>query len=306
MTTSDVCKPKSAHVIALDVGGTSIKSAVIARHDGILREPVVTPIDSTADKETILATFVRIVQNHWTELEGPQFRGIALGIPGHFDYAKGICRIAGLDKYEGLYGINLREALQTRLGRRDLPILFRNDAEAAVVGEARYGAGRQCRRLIGVTLGTGFGSAFIEDGKIPLTLTPGIPRNGWLYPELFHNRQADDVFSSRGLEAQLRASGASRIDVEDATVAARLGDPAARRVLVKFGSDLGEFLNPYAITFHAEAVLVLGRIAGAFDLFGPPLQQALAVPALIGECADKAALLGAADLFSILNGSELQ
>jgi hypothetical protein len=50
------------------------------------------------------------------------------------------------------------------------------------------------------------------------------------------------------------------------------------------------------VAFAAEAVLVLGRIAGAMDLFGPSLRQALSLPALPGERGPEAALLGAADL----------
>ncbi len=191
--------------------------------------------------------------------------------------------------------VNMRDALRARLDLGDLPILFRNDAEAAVVGEARYGAGRDYRRLIGVTLGTGCGSAFLVDG-VPVTSGPGVPPNGWLYPVLFRGLRADDVFSRRGLEARLRSAGVTERNVKDAAAAARAGDVGARQVFEAFGADLGSFLNSYAVAFAAEAVLVLGRIAGAMDLFGPPLRQALSVPALPGERGPDAALLGAADL----------
>ena len=113
-----------------------------------------------------------------------------------------VCLIEGVEKYGAIHGVDIRADLQARLHLRDLPILFRNDAEAAVVGEARYGAGRDYRRLIGVTLGTGCGSAFLEDG-LPVTKGPGVPPNGWLYPVLFRGIRADDLFSRRGLEARL-------------------------------------------------------------------------------------------------------
>jgi glucokinase len=192
----------------------------------------------------------------------------------------------------------MRDALRSRLDLGDLPILFRNDAEAAVVGEARYGAGRDYRRLIGVTLGTGCGSAFVVDG-VPVTSGPGVPPNGWLYPALFHGLRADDLFSRRGLEARLRAAGGAQRSVKDAAAAARAGDAGARQVFEEFGADLGIFLNSFVVTFAAEAVLVLGRIAGAIDLFGPPLREALSVPALPGKRGADAALLGAADLLPV-------
>ena len=108
--------------------------------------------------------------------------------------------------------------------------------------------------------------------------------------------RADDVFSRRGLEARLRAAGVTEHNVKDAAAAAREGAADARQVFETFGADLGTFLNAFAVAFAAEAVLVLGRIAGAMDLFGPPLRQALSVHALPGERGPDAALLGAADL----------
>jgi glucokinase len=285
-------------VIALDVGGTSVKSALVAPGGHVSGKSLVTSIDSSGEAEGILSTFAQIIRAHLDECRTSNLLGVALGFPGPFDYAAGICLIEDVEKYAAIYRVNMRDALRTRLNLGDLPILFRNDAEAAVVGEARYGAGLDYRRLIGVTLGTGCGSAFLVGG-MPVTSGPGVPPNGWLYPVLFHGLRADDVFSRRGLEARLRAAGVIDLSVKDAATAARAGDIGARQVFNTFGADLGSFLNSHVVAFAAEAVLVLGRIAGAFDLFGPSLRQALSVPALLGKRGADAALLGAADLLPV-------
>ena len=285
----------NARVIALDVGGTSVKSALVAPGGHVIGRPSIIPIDSSGAADSILSTFAQIISTHLGQAQTSNVIGVALGFPGPFDYAAGICLIKGVEKYGAIYGVNMRDVLRARLDLGDLPILFRNDAEAAVVGEARYGAGRDYRRLIGVTLGTGCGSAFLVDG-VPMTSGPGVPPNGWLYPVLFRGLQADDVFSRRGLEARLRSARVAAVDVTKAAAAARAKDPAACQVFEAFGADLGTFLNSFAAAFAAEAVLVLGRIAGAIDLFGSPLAQALSVPALPGERGAEAALLGAAEL----------
>jgi glucokinase len=295
MLSLDANLSLSARVIALDVGGTSVKSAWVAPGGRVIGEPAITPIDSSGEAESILETFAQIISTHLGQTQTSNVIGVALGFPGPFDYKAGICLIEGVEKYRTIYGVNMRDALSARLNLRDLPILFRNDAEAAVVGEARYGAGRDYQRLIGVTLGTGCGSVFLVDG-VPVTSGPGVPPNGWLYPVLFRGLRADDIFSRRGLEARLRSARVAAVDVTKAAAAARAGDPAARQVFEAFGADLGTFLNSFAVAFAAEVVLVLGRIAGAIDLFGPPLRQALSVPALPGERGPEAALLGAADL----------
>jgi len=295
MCAHDAKLSLSARVIALDVGGTSVKSAWVAPGGRVIGEPAITPIDSSGESEGILGTFAQILSTHLGQAQTSNAIGVALGFPGPFDYGAGICLIEGVEKYGAIYGVNMRDALRAKLDLGDLPILFRNDAEAAAVGEARYGAGSNYRRLIGVTLGTGCGSAFLVDG-MPVTSGPGVPPNGWLYPVLFRGMRADDVFSRRGLAARLRAASITELKVKEAMGAARAGDVTARQVFEAFGADLGTFLNSFAVAFAAEAVLVLGRIASAIDLFGPPLRQALCVPALPGERGPAAALLGAADL----------
>lgn len=279
------------HVIALDVGGTSVKSAVVSSAGYVVGEPVITPINSSGDADVILTTLADIISNHLSK----KTYGIAFGFPGPFDYDKGISHITGVAKYESLYGFDVRAELQERLGLQDMPIAFRNDAEAAIVGEARYGSGRGYRRLIGLTLGTGCGSAFIVDGN-PVTSGHGVPENGWLYPVNYKGEKADDVFSIRGLTASFGKAGLEVRSIKAAAEEAREGDAAKQEVFTRFGEDLGNFLAQFAEDFNADALLVLGGIAKAIDLYEEPLAQNLAVPVLTGVLGEKAALLGAAEL----------
>jgi glucokinase len=138
----------SVNVIALDVGGTSVKSALVV--DGVVRGDIIhTRIDSQADADVILGTLAAIVNGHLAEAGAVD--GVALGVPGPFEYATGVSRILGVEKFESIYGCDVGESLRGRLNAPDLPIRFRNDAEAAIVGEARFGAGRGFHRLIGLT-----------------------------------------------------------------------------------------------------------------------------------------------------------
>jgi glucokinase len=286
-------------VIALDVGGTSVKSAAVSIGGQLLAPYRQTPIDSGGSAETILHTLAWIVQSHLAEVTGEEgsLLGVALGFPGPFDYATGVSRIRGVAKFESIYGKNVAGEVQQRLPNFDLPIRFRNDAESAITGEARYGAGQGIRRLIGLTLGTGCGSAFLVDGE-PVITGDGVPANGWLYPIPFRGEQADDVFSIRGLIARLNRSDLANRNIRAAAEEARRGDPAAAAVFAHFGEDLGEFLGPFVAAFSANAVLILGGIAHNFDLFGPALTARLTVPVHPGQLDEEAALLGAAALFA--------
>jgi glucokinase len=277
-------------ILALDVGGSSVKSGLVDRQQQI-HERFSTPLDSKGSAESILQTFAGIVETYAAEHE---LRGVGIGFPSPFDYANGICLIQGVDKYESIYGVDIGAALRERLAMPDLLIRFRNDAEAAIVGEALYGAGTSFRRFIGLTLGTGMGSSFIADGK-RVEAGPGIPEGGFLFPVDFRGKWADEWFSTRGLLARFAEAGYAMPSVAEAAEAAKT-NPAVRKAFEDFGADMGAFVAPHAKAFGAEALIVLGGIAAAYPLFGKHLEASLPIPVMKGALGGDAALLGAADL----------
>ena len=282
------------HIVCIDVGGSSLKAGALAEAGKPSGSVATIPIDSNGDVTTIIDTFVEAI--NVTGLSAKSIRGLAFSFPGPFDYNWGISQIQGLEKYNALYGLDVGQLLRNRLNLPELSIRYRNDAEAAVVGEVRYGAGRNYRRVIGVTLGTGFGSAFIDDGNV-ITQRDGVPPNGWLYSFPANDARADDVFSTRGLLARFNSAGLSTLTLPIAAEQARLGDPKCRGIFDSFGQDMGRFLQTFVNSFDANAVLFLGGIASAFDCFEQGLSQSLKKPLLVGEQEGWAALLGAGDLF---------
>ncbi|HEY3342928.1 MAG TPA: ROK family protein [Anaerolineae bacterium] len=297
------------NIIALDIGGSSVRGGIIDATDLSVREFRAEDLDSYADAESIISKLAAVIDLYRREAGDQGLIGIALGFPGPFDYAQGISLMkggaatdpgvshtGGRSKFESLYRVNVREALGKKLSALDVPILFRNDAEAAIIGEAKFGSGQAFRRVIGVTLGTGLGSAFIADGQVVLN-NQAVPPNGWLYCMPFNGVQADQTFSTRGLVRRLREAGVTTNDVQAAGDAARAGDVRSRTAFLDFGHALGKFLTPYVSSFHAQAVLVLGGIANTFDLFQPAIASSVAIPVMAGTPELHAALLGAAELF---------
>ncbi|MEE8553169.1 MAG: ROK family protein, partial [Desulfobacterales bacterium] len=143
-------------VIALDVGGSSVKSGLV-ESSGSVYFVYNTPINSQGSKEDVLQVFVKIIQIYLRKVDPNKLLGIGFGFPGPFDYENGLCLIQGQSKYDKLYKVNIREELK-RLLDFHKPILFCNDAKAAIIGEANYGAGQDFDRVIGITLGTGLGA----------------------------------------------------------------------------------------------------------------------------------------------------
>lgn len=281
-------------VIALDVGGTSLKSGLVGPDGQLVGQPRHTPIDNEGSAEAILVAFRGVLTHHLQEVGHHRLIGVALGFPGPSDYERGVS--LARHKYASLYGFNVRQTLQAFLPDPALPVLFRNDAEAAIVGEALYGVGRGNRRLIGVTLGTGLGSAFIVDG-VAQGAGPNVPPDGELYVIPYCGVPADDIFSIRGLTARLQAVQPTLADIKTAAEQARSGNLALRSAFAQFGADLGNFLRPFVGHFAAEAVILLGGLANASDLFAEEIQRTAGIPVRMGQLGASAALLGAAALF---------
>jgi len=255
---------------ALELGGSHVSAALVDLEPGQVEAAIRIALDPGASREKLLGV-LGAAAGH---VRGAEPIGFA--VPGPFDHERGICLIRGLAKLEALYGVDLRAAL-------DLDVVFLNDAEAFVLGEAEAGAARDRKRAIGITLGTGLGSGFLAGGELVRTGNE-VPPNGDLHTVPFRGGAVEDVISSRGIRASTGR------DPEVLSMLAGEGDAEAREAFARFGRDLAEFLEPWLDAFKPSVVVVGGGIAGAWPHFARELPS-VAVPA---ERPEDAALIGAA------------
>ena len=184
--------------LCLDVGGTEIKAAPLDKRGNFLAPVRHFPAMAGADRQTLLENFGWIFSSICPENAVPI--EIDLAFPGPFDYKNGICLLQGLDKYDALYGCNLRRAFSEISGLPEQRIQFINDAAAFALGEMAFGQATQAGRALFVAVGTGCGSAFGVNGFLAEEGTPGVPPNGYFYNAPFRDSCVDDYISRRGLE----------------------------------------------------------------------------------------------------------
>jgi glucokinase len=133
---------------------------------------MIYPAKSKEAKDVILGHFVDMIKQQTNRIMDRHFRieGIGFAFPGPFDYERGISYIQGVDKFESLYGVNLREELTSRIRDAsffkhkrtpDFHIVFENDANLFALGEYAAGKAGRYRKSICITIGTGTGSAFL-------------------------------------------------------------------------------------------------------------------------------------------------
>ncbi|GHJ39415.1 ROK family protein [Streptomyces sp. TS71-3] len=252
----------------LEIGGTHVTAALVDPRDGHVTARTRGPLDAHGGAEDILGTVRRCADG----LPAPAGARWGVAVPGPFDYARGIALFAGVGKFEALYGVDVRTALLDGLRKRPGDVAFVNDAHAFLLGEWSTGAGRGHRRVVGITLGTGVGSAFLADGRIRES-GPGVPPEGRLDLTELDGRPLEDSVSRRAILARY---GDRDADVRDVAERARAGEGRARRVLDDAFTGLGTVLGPRLADFGASALVVGGSIAGSWDLVAPALRSGLA------------------------------
>jgi glucokinase len=277
---------------ALEIGGTHVTAALVSLEQRAVAATVHRQdlaSDATRDE------LVRAIVGAAERLSRREIVRWGVATPGPFDYASGISLIRGVAKLDALYGVDLRAELGAALGPA-ARISFLNDADAFLIGEWWAGAAQGHRSAMGVTLGTGLGSAFLEGGKIITTDPHVVPAEGRLDLVPFRGAPVEDTLSRRGLRA---AYGDDGPDVVEIARRARAGERHAADVLRDFGSDLGEFLAPWVERFAPTCVVLGGSIARSWDLWSEDFRAACSRQMDltwygVAEHLDEAPLLGAA------------
>ena len=291
--------------IGVDIGGSHITCAAIDLDEKeIIRDTIAErPVDNKGTAGEIIDSWSETLAETLEGAGKEYFKGIGFAMPGPFDYVNGICLIKGVSKYEKLYGVNVGKAIANRLGLpANCKVRFMNDASSFAVGEAWAGKGRDHKRMMAITLGTGFGSAFVED-KIPVVEGDRVPKMGCVYHLPFGKGIADDYFSTRWFIARYsELTGSVAHGVKEIANAA-LKSAEVKAIFDEFGHNLGRFLSPWLNKFSAEILVIGGNISYAYDLFGPIFEKELRtagceIQVSISVLKEDAALLGSAYLLN--------
>ncbi|MFT4234004.1 MAG: ROK family protein [Microbacterium sp.] len=293
-------------VIALDVGGSFIKTAVVARDGTVVRRASYpTGHDGAEALADQLARIADDARAH--AVEAPEAIGVL--IPGLIDDERGVVITA---TNLGLENTPLRDMLTERTG---LPVGFVNDARGGALSEFVLGAARTARNALIVSIGTGIGAGVYLDGRaydadgygceighMPTTLAPDVDA-----PVCICGGRSclETFFSGAWIVRRYRRSHSADAAVTDAAqvfAAAATGDAAARAVLDQAIGALALAFAQIATILAPETIVVAGGLSLAGDALFLPLRERLSglltfqrvprvVPARFG---DEAGVMGAA------------
>lgn len=275
--------------VGLDLGGTKTLAVVVAPDGRVLGRALhPTPREG---REAVVDALERAVREAVAAagLSLPDTLGVGVGVPGVTDAEAGVL-VLPPNLPADCRGLPVRALLERRLG---VPVRVENDANAAALGEYRFGAGRGVAAMIYITMSTGIGGGLILDGRIVrgagqtagevghMVLAHGVPdrcgcgRLGcWeaISSGSALARQAREAVAA-GRAPHLAALAAGRAEGIDARVvlqAAEAGDPTAAAIVARAVEFNGIGLMNLLHLFGPGAIVIGGGLTHAWErLIGP-------------------------------------
>jgi glucokinase len=284
---------KSNYSCGVDIGGSHVTSALIEIASNTIVEGSVNraKIDASKSADEIVNDWTTIIKQALAVVNEKKVN-IGIAMPGPFDYEEGISYIKGQHKYEALHNTNVKQLLAKALNQSSRTITFANDAACFLQGEVAGGIAKGLENVMGLTLGTGLGSALFNNG---------IAEDADLWHSPFLNGIAEDYLSSRWFVN--RYSQLSKKTVNDVKEMADIyySDKHVRIVFDEFGINLGKFIKTAIQGQDIEMVVLGGNIAQAMELFRDGINKSIGNLAFASNIkksvlGEHAALLGAVSI----------
>jgi glucokinase len=281
----------SAYAIGVDLGGTNLKAALIEREEGVVTN-VIHPTRAQDGPESIVDRLRSTVADLAKQAPEPVL-GIGIGSPGAINLER--TTVSHPPNLPGWDVINLRNELEAVSDGR--PVIVENDANAAALGSAYYGAGRPHDSFIMATLGTGVGGAVIYQNRIFRGSTGAAGEIGHMTIDyegpLAKSGVAGAIEAYAGQQFLTRHARLRLINRPDSLVydlagdnlaaltprilfeAAEQGDEAAQEIFAWVGHKLGAVLGSAVNLLDIRVIVVGGGVSAAGDYILDPARDAL-------------------------------
>ncbi|MEY9847552.1 glucokinase [Streptacidiphilus sp. BW17] len=293
------------HVIALDVGGTGMKAALVAP-DGTLLHEARRPTGREHGTPAVVSAildFAAELRDEGRRRFGETAAAAGVVVPGTIDEAEGV---AVFSANLGWRDLPMRKLLGERLG---IPIALGHDVRTGALAEGRLGAGRGVSRFFFIALGTGIAGGIGIDGRIESgahgnggEIGHVVVRPGGLACACGAHGCLETVASAGAVSrAWAAASGNPGATAADCATSVAAGDPRAVTVWTDALSALADGIVMAHSLLDTGTVIIGGGLAEAGDTLFAPLRVAVTErlsfqvpPALVpAMLKDTAACLGA-------------
>ena len=313
--------------MGVDIGGTKIAAGIVDRQGKIgarHRTPMVVNRGPAEALEAVLSAIRTLLANAHVAESEDSIAGIGICAPGPLDPRKGIViNPPNLPCWR-----NFPLAMEIEKAYR-VPVKIENDANAAALAEAYWGAGRGYRSIFYVSLGTGIGTGIVFDGQIyngrsgaaaeggHMSIDYRGPLCGCGKPGCIEILAAGPAIARRA-RAKLTENNprsimldyadgiVSEVTSEIVGTAYAAGDPLAKQVLIETADLLALWLSNIVDLLEPEVMIVGGGVAGMLAPFFDDIQTGIAkycvnsrsreIPMLKAHYGEDAGIAGGAAL----------
>jgi len=245
-------KTEKKYAIGVDVGGTKM-SAVLFDGEKVLADYVLaTPKDNLEHFMIMLKALIEPLLNKASK-NGTMVAGLGVGLAGMLDYKEN--KVVEAPNLPILNGLKLPADLAARIGIAG-EIKIDNDAHCFLRAEMKLGAGKKFNNVFGLTVGTGIGGAWWQDGEIYRGAHGGATEVGWLTVDFKEGMALEEAYR------KLTQSNPAALAEE-----AYRGDILAEKSYDEFGHYLGVSLANVVNMLDPELIIVGGGVVESSDLF---------------------------------------
>ncbi len=295
---------KRGLTIGLDIGGTKIQSGLVTANGRIVaRYRAATPTKGGA--KALMTEIEKALVEVWT----PRVKSIGIGIAGLVDAKKGVF-LGGPNLPPSFRNIPLAARLKRRY---KVPVRVDNDARCFTLGEARFGAAKGQKNVIGLTIGTGIGGGLVMNGQIIRGRDNSAGEVGHLTLDLCspcvcgcgQSGHLEALASGTAIAGYYRQLTGRRIPAREVEERSRRGEKAAAKAVETAGAWLGLGIANLALVLDPD-MIVIGGGASRSRLLWPALRRTFrgsvlyprlrTIPIVRAELGDDANLVGAASL----------
>lgn len=279
-------------LMGIDLGGINIATAVVDEKGAILAKHS-QPTPRGVEPERVADAMAQAVRAAADKagLALEEIACVGVGAPGTIEPEEGVVEYwSNLD----FNHVPLVRYLTGRLGR---PVCIENDANVAALGEYAAGAGKGCRSMLAITLGTGVGGGAILDGKLYTGFNYAGMEVGHFVVEhggrpctcgrlgcfeaycsataLIKRTRLEMQACPDSLLWQEAGGDLDRVEGRTAFQALARGDAAAKRVVDEYAAYLGDGITSLVNILQPEIVCLGGGVAGAGRVLLDPVQAIL-------------------------------
>lgn len=277
------------YYIGIDLGGMSAKAGIL-NEDGVLLNFDTCKTSEKDSPETTAANLAnlaeRLIKN--AEISMQEVVAVGIGSPGIIDSKNGV--VVRWTNF-GWGNVPLAQLIQSKIG---IPVYVTNDSNAAALGEATCGSGKEFSDSVLLTLGTGIGGGIVLDGILLEGFgTAGgelghmtIQKNGIkctcgrkgcfeCYASATALKRETRKAMKRDPKSLMWESAKSLDEVSGRTafLAADKGDEAAKEVVKNYIADLGDGIVNIVNLLRPQVIILGGGVSNEGDNLIVPLKE---------------------------------